>query len=376
MSVDERVLGVVEALYGAAMDEALWPDALQRLTDLTGSQAASLWVLDGSEQPRLPTFTYVNFDPDFIQEYLDEVAPLDPTVQYLVRHPRQPVVHDAMFITERQKDRHPYYDWHHGWSDLRFRLISQISPAPLVQAGIALHRARSVGRYEAADIEQMEFLYRHIERALAIGFKLGSLGTLQQCTAELLDRNRAAVVLLDEHGHVVHSNRAADRLCASGDGIRLATNGISLTNKPDNDKLQRLIAQALSTTGSDSMGGGAMRAKRASSGQSLSLLVAPVSRRYPVLSVIRPAVCVVISDTARQDGPIAIQRLRSLFDFTEAEARLAVSLAAGDDLRSAAASLGISYGTTRVRLSEIFRKTDTHRQGELVRLLVTTLAPG
>lgn len=87
MSVDERILGVVDALYVAAVDEVLWSDALKKLTDLTGSQAASFWVLDGSAQPRLPTFTYINLDPEFIQEYLDQMAPLDPTVQYLVDHP-------------------------------------------------------------------------------------------------------------------------------------------------------------------------------------------------------------------------------------------------------------------------------------------------
>ncbi|TVS08874.1 MAG: hypothetical protein EA417_21530 [Gammaproteobacteria bacterium] len=37
LSDDERVLGVIDAFYGAAMDEALWPDALEKLADLTGS---------------------------------------------------------------------------------------------------------------------------------------------------------------------------------------------------------------------------------------------------------------------------------------------------------------------------------------------------
>ena len=49
-------------------------------------------------------------------------------------------------------------------------------------------------------------------------------------------------------------------------------------------------------------------------------------------------------------------------------------LAAGEGLRSAAQSLGITYGTARARLAEIFQKTETRRQGELVNLLLTTLA--
>jgi hypothetical protein len=37
MSVDERVLGVIQSLYDAAMDEALWPRALKELADITDS---------------------------------------------------------------------------------------------------------------------------------------------------------------------------------------------------------------------------------------------------------------------------------------------------------------------------------------------------
>ena len=373
MSDDERVLGVIDALYGAAMDEALWPDALKKLADLTGSQAASFWVLDGSEQPRLPTFTYINLDPGFIQEYLDEVAALDPTVQYLMRHPQEPVVHDGMVITESEKDRHPYYDWHHRWSDLRFRLVAQMSPAPSVQAGIALHRSRTVGRYEAADVERMTFLQRHIKQALAVGFRLGSLGSLQRSTAEVLDRSTVAVVLLDPRGRVIHSNRAADELCALADGIRLTASGITLTNKRDNDRLQRLIAQAASSVVIDSSGG-VVRASRPSGKQPYAIFAAPVTPTYATLSIARPAVCVVIADAAQHEGAAAVQRLRAVFELTQAEARLAVMLATGDGLKSAAVKLGIGYGTARARLSDVFRKTDTHRQGELVRLLLATLA--
>src|SRR4051795_10888038 len=130
MSVDERGLEVIEALYDAATDETLWPKALKELSDFTESQAATFWVLDGSDQPRLPTFNYINLDPAFVQDYLNNVAHLDPTVQYLLKHPRQPIVHDGLVIDEREKDRHPYYDWHGRYSDLRFRLVGQVCPAP------------------------------------------------------------------------------------------------------------------------------------------------------------------------------------------------------------------------------------------------------
>src|SRR5579872_6588459 len=164
MSLDQRVFAVIQALYDAAMDENLWPKALEEMTDLTGSQAATFWVLDSSDQPRLPTLIIHNFDFAFMKAYLDGIVPHDPTVQYLVRHPNQSIVHDGLVITEREKDRHPYYDWHGRHSDTRFRLVGQVRPAPAVQAGVALHRTRGAGRYEVDDIDRFSVLNSHLER--------------------------------------------------------------------------------------------------------------------------------------------------------------------------------------------------------------------
>ncbi len=374
MSIDARVHDVIETVYKAALDECHWSEALKKLADITDSQAATFWVLDGAEQPRLPTFIYTNLDPRFIEEYLDHMVPQDPTVQYLVRHPDQPIVHDGLVITEREKDRHPYYDWHGRHSDTRFRLVSQMRPAPAMHAGVALHRTRRAGRFEPTDIEQFAVLHRHIERALAVGFRLGTLGTLQQCTTEMLDGNSTAILFLDDHQRVVYANHASDLLRSDGDGISLTDAGVTLLHKQENDRLQALIASALAliaAPGADA----SMRVTRPSGKRPYLILVTPASRRHPVLSSLRPAVCIVITDPEAQ-RPLSVRRLRTVFGLTEAEARLAALLATGEDLRSAAVKLRISYGTARVRLSEIFQKTETHRQGELIKLLLATLTMG
>jgi len=371
-SIDERVLDVIRVLYDAAVDETRWPEALKELSDFTESQAATFWVLDGSEQPRLPTFTYINLDPAFVQEYLDHVAPLDPTVRYLVAHPNAPIVHDGLVIGEREKDLHPYYDWHGRYSDLRFRLVGQVCPAPAVHAGVALHRTRKAGRFESEDIERFAVLYHHLEGALTIGFRLGSLGAMQQCTTELLDRNPAAVLLLDEHKRIVFANRSAEALRSNGDGIRLCADGVAMLRRQDNDRLQCLIAQALAPIAAAANSPGrVMRALRPSGKRPYVIFVAPVSRQYFSLATLRPAVCILISDPDSRMA-LPVNRLQAAFGLTGAEARLAALLTAGEELRSAAAKLGITYGTARTRLVEIFQKTDTRRQGELIKLLLAT----
>ena len=370
----DQVNLVIEALYDAALDETLWPQALQGLADLTGSQAATLWLLDGSSQPNLPLLTILNFDPAFMRAYLDGMVPLDPTVQYLVRHPATAIVHDAMVITEREKDRHIYYDWHGKWSDTRFRLVGQMSIAPQVQAGIALHRAKRSGRYEAPEVEQLAFLHKHLSRALTIGLRLGFVGSLQSGLAEVLDRNPVAVLLLDEHGRLVYANRSATALPLRKDGVRLSAEGIVADNKAVNDALQALISQALSSSAAARVPSPqVVQIPRPSGKRPYCVFVSKVGPQHSVLSTYKPAVCVIVTDPDNQRRP-SLQSIQAIFRLTPAEARLAATLSTGADLRVAADELQITYGTARARLAQIYFKTDTRRQGELIRLLLTTLA--
>jgi len=376
MSLDERILGVIDAIYEAATEESRWHEALKQLSDFTGSQAATFWVLDGSERPRLPVFTFVNLDETAVNEYLEHTAAIDPTVRYLVRHPKEPIVHDGLVITEREKSRHPYYEWHNRRLDTRFRMVGQVNPAPMVQAGVALHRTRSAGRYEPADIDRFAVVYRQLERALAIGWRLGSLGMLQQCTAEILDRNPAGVIFLDERQCVVYANRSAEAFVSEGDGIRLSKRGMTAWLKRDQLTLRLLVGEALTAvTSPEASPGGVMRVTRPSGKAPYAVVVSPVARQYPLLAAMRPAVCVVITDPARQQT-LPNQSLRALFSLTEAEARLAVLLAEGEELRAAAKKLKITYGTARARLIQIFQKTGTRRQSELMRLVLTTGTAG
>jgi DNA-binding CsgD family transcriptional regulator len=369
MSAHERILSVVQALYDAALDETLWAQALAALTEATGSQAATFWVLDSSDQPRLPTLTCFNFDPAFIADYQNGMVPLDPTVQYLVAHPQTPIVHDGLVISERDKERHVYYDWHGRHSDTRFRLVGQARPAEAVQAGVALHRARKVGRYGPVDLEQFALMHRHLERALTMAYRLGTLGTLQQCTTELLDQHPAAIVLLNHRRRVVYLNRNAADLNVHRDGVAIDSNGLRLLQARDNVRLQVLIGRALTREPSGAAVGGVMHAARPSGSRPYGIFVTPVSHEYPALSSVRPAVCVMVTDPDRRRPSLA-RRLCVMFGLTEAEARLAEMLVAGEELRAAASTLGITYGTARVRLAEIFQKTNTHRQGELVSLIL------
>jgi DNA-binding CsgD family transcriptional regulator len=368
----EGTLTAIAALYDAALDESLWPEALAKLTQVTASQASSFWVLDSRQGSRLSTFLSINFDAGAIADYLGGMARLDPTVRHLLAHPRHSIVHDGMLGAADDEDTRTYLDWHERNVETRFRLVGQSDLGSKLQAGIALHRTRLAGRYDAQDIAQFEFVHKHLQRALAVGLRLGSLATAGQVTADLLDRNVAAVVLLDERRRIVFMNRAAEELKTQGDGLRFCADGVHAVSRREDEQLQALLARAIGWQQDGHSIGGILRVSRPSGRHPYGVRITAVARPPVALTTFRPAICLMISDPGQPTGPPA-PHLQALFNMTRAEARLAVRLAAGQSLRTAASRLGITYGTARSRLTQLFRKTNTQSQAQLMRLLLTVL---
>lgn len=62
-------------------------------------------------------------------------------------------------------------------------------------------------------------------------------------------------------------------------------------------------------------------------------------------------------------------RLERLFGLTRTEAELAVLIARGQSPEAIAAARGVHFETVRTQLRRVFKKTETHRQAELARLV-------
>lgn len=61
-----------------------------------------------------------------------------------------------------------------------------------------------------------------------------------------------------------------------------------------------------------------------------------------------------------------------LYGLTRTEAQLAQHIASGQSLQDIASSSSRRLNTVRTQLKEVFQKTGTHRQAQLVRLMLQT----
>jgi DNA-binding CsgD family transcriptional regulator len=87
----------------------------------------------------------------------------------------------------------------------------------------------------------------------------------------------------------------------------------------------------------------------------------------------RPSIMVMFRDLNADCG-VSEERVRWMFDLTGAEARLARLLTEGLSLDEAALHLNVSRNTLRSHLRALFVKTNTSRQSELMRTLMSSLA--
>lgn len=370
----EQTLEAIASLYDAALNEALWPEALAQLTELSNSQASTFWLLDSGARSLHPTFVAINFDQRVVDDYVGGIASLDPTVRYLLAHPKAPIVHDGMLDLGEDEDTRTYMDWHERNVETRYRLVAQSELGDGLQAGVALHRARRAGRFDVDEIDRLAIINDHLQRALAIGAKLGSLANREQLTAELLDRSVSAIILLDVNRRIVFTNHAADAMNARRDGIRFVSNTIHLALAQEEERLRALVDRAIHSKLPHRSFAEAMRVTRPSGRRPYYVWIARVAQSPSALTTFRPAVWLVISDPETAPA-LPVPHLQALFGMTQAEARLAVHLASGESLRLAADQLGITYGTARTRLIQLFQKTGTQSQGQLIHLLLSCL-PG
>jgi len=99
------------------------------------------------------------------------------------------------------------------------------------------------------------------------------------------------------------------------------------------------------------------------------VVVSPVPRHAPFSGGAKPCALVIIGDREAGLGSPA-KLLQQLYGLTPAEAVLATLLVQGRSLREAADERHVTIETVRSQLRQIFTKTDTSRQADLVRLIL------
>ncbi len=366
MTVEAGVLDVIELAYQAASEPQLWPRVLEGVADLLHGHKSVMLRARAQNPADLPS---ARFDPDLVQLYFQSFEAINPIQAGIDRataagQPLDQVSTDQTWVAKNELAGSTFYDRFMRPADFHSVLMIPLQSLAMIN----VMRPRRAGDFDRAELAAARALQGPLLRAWQLGLRLGSERRVGEALAQLAERARGPVVLVDAQGRIVHANPAAEALLRAGDGLHATPLGIRAATSDASRRLARLIGQAASAqAGPDASG--AMALPRPSGRRALAALVGPVhtesgaaAERLVLISITDPERPVV----ADQD------RLRELFGLTPAEAKVVVELAAGHETRAIAQRLNLSLHTVRVLLARAMAKTDVHRQSELMSLVIRT----
>lgn len=167
---------------------------------------------------------------------------------------------------------------------------------------------------------------------------------------------------------VINLNTAAERILRAEDGLQIRSARVAASIHAEH-QLHRALHAALPDDGSKIRSGRSFICQRPSGKRPYVVHVLPPHPAATVETSTEARALVLIIDPDQEPEPAAA--LRRLYALTAAEAEIAVRIARGAGLKEISDELSVSVATVRKHLQHVYDKTDTHRQTELVRLLLT-----
>jgi len=177
------------------------------------------------------------------------------------------------------------------------------------------------------------------------------------------DLMHCGAVLLDACGKVVGLNTRAASLL--GDALAVCQDQLSATDRATREAVKTLLCRAREPA--HGCGANLVIAVNREQGRPLLIHAARCSAPTGEQARENPIILIILDPC--EDGGPSEAVLRQAFGLTSAEARIALGLARGRELKEIAALHCVAESTVRSQLKSILSKTDTHRQSELVALL-------
>ena len=359
----------VAAIYDAALQPKAWTVALSRIGELIGGSWLLMSVLplaggaDFSVQDTCGDEGHLAY---FRQHY--NRPDTNPSIPSLLAAGPGGIVLREDDMSDEEWVRCGLYNDVYRPAGIYHGLGAFVLKTDTHMAFLGVNRRKAQGQFTSADIGLLRQIMPHIERALQVFVRVADLESQKTAHEALWDTLPFGLALLDRGGKILWTNQEATSILTRADGLSTCRKFLAATNPAENAELQRIIRVAIGTSeGRATPPRAPLNVSRPSHARPLALLVTPMRMERSFSR--QPVAAVFITDPER--APEAVpEMLKRLYELTPRESTLATLLLQGIDLREAAEQMDVSMNTARTHLRLIFEKTDTHRQSELVHLLL------
>lgn len=198
----------------------------------------------------------------------------------------------------------------------------------------------------------------------------GRLKLENEALGAAIDHFPTGTIVVASDQSIVKVNRAAKEMMALEDGLSLEGGTVSAKRPEEAARIRLLLQEVIAADGDGTVNWRTTTISRDSHRRPFQLLMIPLRTEREKHA---NDVAIYICDPEQALHP-NFEILQIFYSLTAAEARFAAELINGRTIEQVAQSMGIEMSTARTHLKKIFGKTQTNRQGELVRLLTRGLA--
>ncbi|HET8585388.1 MAG TPA: hypothetical protein VFM89_06590 [Casimicrobiaceae bacterium] len=380
----EHALDLIGQIYDASLEPSRWSDVIGAIVEFVGGAKGVLFASPASAGEKRFMFPFRLSDA-FVERWQERYGERDPWSQEARRKgldAEGTVALGTDLASDAQLRRSAAcreLAQHEDIGQLCTAVVfgAQSTGAPPTRC--SAFRSIDDAKFSERERERMRVLVPHLSRALGVMFRLRGAESAVASSLAALDRLAQGVLLLDERGHAVFTNRSAERMLNGGNALVLRSahlRGESRRIVAHEAAVQTRIDAAIRECLDDRAlvvrhfsRGVAVRGPSGDACLTLQFAALPRANEYDADG--RRARVIVFLNDPNEPAGLDSTTLSRLYRLTPAESRLAIAIGVGETLAEAARRHRIAMPTARTQLAAIFQKTGTTRQAELVRLLAS-----
>jgi DNA-binding CsgD family transcriptional regulator len=359
---------LVAILYAAPLQPEKWQAFFDSLCAHTSVASGFMVTAEPGGNNQILAGGGINFDPAVFSLYNEYYGAKDPYTEPAIKHCGVGVIQGdellsrtALIKSELYNDLLARYDLAH---------MTLISCQNGVQAAqfFPLWRSPKHGPMDAPSIQLLQMLIPHMQTALLLRAELAASHAPRIYSETALDAMGVAAILVSHTGEIRHMNQLAATHLKTANGLTIHNGRLKAIDSQENAQLQFLIvAASREEYASAKVPGGAMKILVPQERSTLHVSVVPAPEQFYAAG--RYAL-VFIGNPSSPPRSRALL-MRHLYRLTPAEARLSDLLLQGLEVRDIAEQLDTTLETARFHLKRVLAKTETRRQTELMRLMLS-----
>jgi DNA-binding CsgD family transcriptional regulator len=223
---------------------------------------------------------------------------------------------------------------------------------------------------------RLDVLLPHVAKVVEISRKFSILRHQYHAVLAALDHVRIGTCVTGTHGHVVVSNKEAQRIFALGDGLSQSRLGFltCAVGEETAELAEKIRSVSLTARGEYSEHENIIIASRKSGARPFLIEIAPLRDSVGELERGLSGALVFIIDPDNQSS-VSTHRLSQLCGLTEAETDICRQMVGGLSAAEIGKARGVSEETVKSQFKAVYAKTGVRRRADLVRLAVTVDPP-